>query len=137
MWPIWLSHHDCSDSVRCTLVGPFYVCRRCLTIWPLAILVTATSFGRHLPTASGYELAGWLSLATIEYSAVHFRLMSYSAARVWILGAMMGVGAGRLFHRYLQDPTDITSWVTIAACTTPAVIATLYYHLILKKLKGL
>jgi hypothetical protein len=99
----------------------------------MAILVMATSFGRHLPVASGYELAVWLALPTIEYVAVHVSLLRYSPIRVWLLGAMMGAGAGRLFHRYLQDPSDITSWVTMAACVTPAVIAALYYHLILKK----
>ena len=134
MWPFWLSHHECSDSERCTHLGPYAVCRRCLTIWPIAVLVMAVSFGRSLPIASGYELALWLSVPTAEFVAVHTNLTKYSPSRVWLLGASMGVGAGRLFHRYLQEPTDPISWIVMGACVTPALLATLYYHLMLKKL---
>jgi len=100
------------------------------------MLVLATSFARHLPTASGYELAGWLTAPTLEFIAIHSSSLGYKPSRVWLFGTMMGVGAGRLFHRYLQDPTDPTSWIVMIACAVPAAIAALYYHLILKNPKG-
>ena len=36
--PMWLSHHWPSDYDRCAVVAGRHVCRRCLVLYPLALV---------------------------------------------------------------------------------------------------
>ncbi len=100
--------------------------------WPLATVLIVAGLGGRLPLAEPHELALWLVPATAEYVAVHLGALPYRAGRTWLFGACLGVGLGRVFHRYLVQPTDPVVWVTLSLlgliCGGAAA-----YHLTLKK----
>ena len=81
------------------------------------------SFVLSAPAASIEELALLLTLPVFEYLAVHLAGRGYSPLNVWVLGSLAGVGAGRLFHRYLLAPTDLATWGIMAAVALPTLAA--------------
>jgi len=68
------------------------------------------------PTATVLELIAWLLPALLEYTAVQTGRLPYHPGRTWIFGGLMGLGAGRLLHRYLLDPTDPWFWLLATFC---------------------
>ena len=78
---------------------------------------------RDLPTATALELVSWLLPALLEYTAVQTGRLSYHPGRTWIFGGLMGLGAGRLLHRYLVDPTDPWVWAVGAVCGAVGLVA--------------
>jgi hypothetical protein len=73
-----------------------------------------------------------LLLPVLEFTGVHLGKLSYKVGRVWFLGALAGVGAGRLFHRYLLDPTDKVPWILALSLGLPAALAAIYHEMLKK-----
>lgn len=128
-WSIWLSHHPPDEHERCAWVGPVPVCRRCLATWPLALLLTGLGVAGRLPPASDLELVAWLGPPLGEYLAVHLGRLPYRRGRTWFVGLLAGIAAGRLFHRYLQDPYDPAVWTLLLGAGIPAGLAALWHTL--------
>ena len=61
-----------------------------------------------------------------EYLATPICRARYSARRTWLFGLLGGIAAGRLFHRYLLDPTDRTIWLLMFLVGVPALLGALY-----------
>ncbi len=78
--------------------------------------------GNH-PPATALELVAWLLPALLEYTAVQTGRLPYHPGRTWIFGGLMGLGAGRLLHRYLLDPTDPWVWVLGTVCGAAGLAA--------------
>lgn len=118
-----LAHHHPEDAERCVRAGPLHLCRRCTAMWPLAFAVMGLGLLGPLPPASDIELLLLLGPPVGEYLATHAGRARYSAARTWIFGAMAGLAAGRLFHRYLLDPSDRAVWLFFFMAGVPALLA--------------
>lgn len=110
-------------------LGALALCRRCLATWPMAAAVLVAGLGGRLPPASGVELALWLGPATGEYVAVHAGRLPYSAGRTLIFGLILGVGLGRLAHRYLLAPGDAEVLAIAVAVALPSLLSAARYHL--------
>ena len=125
----WLSHHHPDDEERCISIASVALCRRCTALWPICFLTIAISLQMQWRVAHWWELLGLLLLPVLEFCAVHLGQMTYRASRVWLLGTLAGVGAGRLFHRYLLEPSDPVVWTLMLGLGLPAVIAAAYHEI--------
>ncbi len=83
----------------------------------------------RVEVATALELIAWLLLPVLEFVAVHTGRVSYSPRRVWFLGVVAGVGAARLFHRYLLNPEDPVVWAIALGFGLPAAIAAVYHEM--------
>ena len=113
--PAWLSHHREDHAERCLRVGGWHLCRRCLALWPACFAVLVAGVVHGWDVAGVGELAGWLVLPMAEYAWVHAGAGNYAAWRVWPLGALLGAGLGRAFHRYVLEPADPVAWGALIA----------------------
>jgi len=126
MWPLFLAHHHPEDAHRCVWLGRLPLCRRCTALWPICFATLVVCFARNLGPAQSPEMLAWLLLPVLEFIGVQLGRLPYRPGRVWLWGAIAGIGAGRLFHRYLSDPTDKTTWVIALSLGIPAAFAVLY-----------
>jgi len=129
MWPTILAHHHPEDAERCVYLGRVPLCRRCSALWPLCFATLAVCFSRELAPAQTLELLALLLIPVLEFTAVHIGKLSYSTRRVWMLGLLAGVGAGRLFHRYLLDPSDKVPWILALSLGLPAAASAVYHEI--------
>jgi hypothetical protein len=121
-----LSHHHPEDSHRCAQIGGITLCRRCLATWPMTFAVIAASFAAGAPAATEKELIFLLGPPLGEYLATHVGRLPYRPGRTWLSGLLAGVAMGRLFHRYLLDPADRTTWFILFLAGVPALLGALY-----------
>jgi hypothetical protein len=106
--PMWLSHHWPEDHGRCVTVRGRLVCRRCLVLYPTALLV-AVVFGLWLTWPE--RLDPWLLWllplpAVAELAGEHLGLLRPHARRLIAVTVPLGIACGRLYLRYLDDLTD-------------------------------
>lgn len=95
-------------------------------------LVMVAGVWADLPVAQDWELALWLGPPSGEYVAVHAARSPYRPGRTWIFGAMLGLGLGRVFHRYLLAPDDPVVWAVLVTLAVVWGGAAGAYHLIVK-----
>jgi hypothetical protein len=126
--PMWLSHHWPVDYDRCAVVAGRHVCRRCLWMYPVAI-VAAFAAGAGLTWPSGLDAALIFLLplpAVVDFVLDNLGRVRYSARRQAILSAVGAVGAGKGYVRYLDDHTDPVVWsivaIYVAICVAAAVL---------------
>jgi len=123
--PMWLSHHWPSGYDRCAVIGGRHVCRRCLVLYPLALVTgIAISMGSWWP--SGIDaLVLWLFPlpGVIEFVLDNLGTIRYSPVRQMVLSAFGAVAAGVGYVAYLGDHTDPLVWRVVAAYTTVCVLA--------------
>jgi len=124
-----LSHHHPDDEERCISIASIAICRRCSAIWPVCFLTIAVSLQQHWAVAPWWELLSVLLLPVLEFCAVSLGRLTYRPHRVWFLGIIAGVGAGRLFHRYLLEPSDPVVWTLMLGLGLPAAIAAAYHEI--------
>jgi uncharacterized membrane protein len=115
--PLWLTHHWPDEYDRCATVRGRLVCRRCLVLYPLALVAALVL--AHV--ASWPErLDPWflwlLPLpAVVEFVAEQLRLVRHSPRRLVVLTTLLAVACGRLYVRYLDDHTDGLVWTVVTA----------------------
>lgn len=130
--PMWLSHHWPPDYDRCAVVAGFHVCRRCLVLYPLALVAgIAISIG-------GWWDHGWdpwvLWLfplpGVVEFVLDNLGVIAYRPRRQVVLSAFGALAAGVGYVRYLDDLTDPLVWSVVgvytAACLSAAVVGGLW-----------
>jgi hypothetical protein len=125
---MWLSHHYPEDYDRCLRVGSRYVCRRCLVLYPVALVAMALALaGARWPKSLDPVLLVVLPLPGVtEFVLEHVGVIGYrprlQAAATVPLGAALGVG----FERYLHRHTDPLFWGMVvlygAICFASALI---------------
>ncbi len=128
--PLWLSHHFPADYDRCAVIGGRHVCRRCLFMYPVA-LVAGIAAGAGFTWGSGLDAALIFLLplpAVIDFVADNLGLVRYSARRQAILSAIGAVGAGKGYVRYLDDHTDPVVWSIVAVYVVICVGAAVIHH---------
>jgi peptidoglycan/LPS O-acetylase OafA/YrhL len=123
--PLWLAHHYPEDYDRCVVVAGRHVCRRCLALYPLALVVLVATAGWRPPLALDVALvAGLPLLGVAEFVAEHLGAVAHHARRQVLATLPVGVGAGRGLARYLDDHLDPLFWSVVvlygAVCAAAA-----------------
>lgn len=126
--PMWLSHHWPDAYDRCAVVGGLHVCRRCLVLYPLALVAgLAVGIGSWWP----HELDPWVLWlfplpGVVEFVLDNLGRIPYSPRRQVVLSAFGAVAAGLGYVRYLDHNTDPLVWsvlgVYTAICLAGAII---------------
>lgn len=121
--PLWLSHHWPDEYDRCAVVRGRHVCRRCLVLYPVALAVAlVVGLVASWPRSLDPWLLWLLPLpAAAEFVAEQLRLIRHSPRRQVTLTVLLGIAAGRLYVRYLDDRGDALVW----AVTTTYLLACL------------
>jgi hypothetical protein len=94
----WLAHHWADQHERCSVIGGRRVCRRCLTLYPLAITVAVASLAGLTPWPE--RLDPWAIYAiclpgTVEFVAEQLGRLRYSARRQVAVTVLVAIGLGR------------------------------------------
>lgn len=121
---MWLSHHYPDGYDRCAVIAGRHVCRRCLVLYPLALVAgIAISVGSWWSHAWDPWVL-WLGplAGTVEFVLDNLRLVRYSPVRQVVLSAGGAVAAGVGYVRYLDDRTDPLVWRVVAVYTTICVL---------------
>ncbi len=121
--PLWLAHHWPSQYDRCAVVGGRHVCRRCLALYPLAVVTAvAVATGSWWP----HHLDAWVLWlfplpGVIEFVLDNLGAIQYSPRRQFALSAAGALAAGVGYIRYLHHPADPLVWMVVAVFTTTCV----------------
>lgn len=127
--PMYLSHHWPHQYDRCAVVGGLHVCRRCLVLYPLALVTgIAVAQGTWWP----HRIDAWVLWlfplpGVVEFVLDNLGRIGYSPRRQVVLSAAGAVAAGVGYVRYLHHTTDHLVWSVVAvytaACLAAAVAA--------------
>lgn len=111
--PLWLTHHPPEQYDRCATIGGHQVCRRCLVLYPVALvagIVSAVAW----PSGTDPWLLALLPLpAVVDWWLEHLGRSQYSRARQVAVTVPAGIALGRGFARYLADPADPWFWAMV------------------------
>ena len=66
---MWHAHHWPDEYDRCTMIGGRPVCRRCLTLYPLAVVVAVATVGKAAAAESGGEEEVEVEVGEVEEAA--------------------------------------------------------------------
>ncbi len=121
---MYLAHHHPDQYDRCMRVGRSYVCRRCLVLYPLAIvtlvLVEATPAPRALQV--GLWLIGPLP-AIVELVLEQLGPLRYAPRRQVAVTIPLGLALGCGFGLYLDDHTSLLFWGVVVVDTAVCAAA--------------
>lgn len=126
--PMWLSHHWPDHYDRCAVVAGRHVCRRCLFMYPVAVVAALwAAIGPWWPQDLDVVLIPLLPLpAVVDFVVDNLGLVRYSARRQAALSAVGAVAAGAGYLRYLDRPGDPVVWATVlvygAVCLASVVV---------------
>lgn len=125
--PLWLSHHHPEAYDRCAVVAGRHVCRRCLVLYPLALVAgVAVSLGSWWDHAWDAWVLWLFPLpGVIEFVLDNLGRISYSARRQVALSAAGALAAGVGYVRYLDHRTDPLVWSVVAAYTAACLAGAL------------
>ena len=121
--PMWLSHHWPGQYDRCAVVAGRHVCRRCLVLYPLALVTAiAVSNGSWWP----HTLDPWIMWlgplpGVIEFVLDNIGVIGHVPSRQMVLSAGGAVAAGLGYVRYLHHGTDPLVWSVVAVYTAVCV----------------
>jgi hypothetical protein len=125
--PIWLSHHWPSEYDRCATVAGLRVCRRCLVLYPTAVVAAVLALvGVTWPDRFDPVLLWLLPVpAVVEFVAENLGWVRHSPPRLIAFTFLLALACGKLYARYLDDTRDPLVWsvvVTYAAVCLGAVL---------------
>ncbi len=125
---LWLSHHWPDEHDRCVVVRGRPVCRRCLTLYPVALLVAGLSLAGLAPWPERLDLWfiwGLCVPATIEFVAEQVGLIGYSARRQIVATLMLAPALGRGFAHELDQSWSWEFWGPVLVFCSVWFVATL------------
>lgn len=125
--PLWISHHWPEDYGRCVRIGRTRVCRRCLVLYPITLVVlVAALVGRWLPSATDPWVLVLLPLpAVVDFVAEHLDLVGPSPRRLVAVTVPLGLGLGQGFALYLEEPTSALFWAVVVGYSAVCLLALL------------
>ncbi len=125
--PLWLSHHWPEDYDRCVRLGRTHVCRRCLVLYPLALVVLVASLaGWWLPSWADTWVLVLLPLpAVIDFVAEHLGWVRPSPPRLVAVTVPLGVALGQGFALYVDQPTSPLFWGVVLGYSAVCIAALL------------
>jgi hypothetical protein len=123
--PMYLSHHWPDQYDRCAVVGGMHVCRRCLVLYPVALVTgVLISLGSWWPDGINAWVLWLFPLpGVIEFVLDNLGVIDYDPKRQVRVTAAGAVAAGVGYSMYIQDTFDSTVWAVVAVYTTVCVIA--------------
>ena len=110
---LWLTHHWPDEYHRCAVVGGRHVCRRCLTLYPIAIVVAAAGLAGFAPWPDRIDVwMIWLLCipATVEFLAEKLANVAYHPRRQVIVTALVGLALGRGLSYEIDDRWSWEFW---------------------------
>lgn len=128
--PLWLSHHYPEDYDRCVRIGRSRVCRRCLALYPLTVVVLLIGLWLG-PAATDESRLGVVALllapipAVVEFVLEHLGIIRYQPVRQIVLTLLLALGLGVGFARYLRHPGDLLFWGVVAVYSVVCLAAAL------------
>jgi len=129
--PMYLSHHWPDGYDRCAVIGGLHICRRCLVLYPVALVAGITiSIGSWWPSGIDAWVLWLFPLpGVIEFALDNLGRISYSPRRQMVLSAAGAVAAGVGYTRYLDDTFDSLVWSVVgvytAICVASVVVGAL------------
>jgi len=121
---MWLAHHYPDEYDRCVVIGRSHVCRRCLVLYPLMIVVMVLTSGLQLGTTVDALVVIALPLpAVVEVVLELVGVLRYDARRQIALTVLLAIGLGRGFALYLQDHLSVLFWGVVVAYAIVVVVA--------------
>ena len=124
---LWHAHHWPDEYDRCVTVRGRPVCRRCLTLYPLALFTAVLSLAGVVlwPSALDLWLIWGLCLpATLDFVLEQLRVVTYSARRQVITTALLAPALGRGFGHELADRWTAEFWGPVFTFCTIWFVAT-------------
>jgi hypothetical protein len=124
---IWLSHHWSDDEGRCAHIGGRLVCRRCLVLYPVALVAAvAAAAGLRWPASLDVVLLWLLPLpAVLDFVADNLAVVRHSPRRQVVVTALLGVSLGVAYSRYLDHTGDSLVWSVVATYGVICLVAAL------------
>ena len=124
---MFLSHHWPSQYDRCAQVGRFHVCRRCLVLYPVAVLVCLLAALRLTwPDRLDPWFLWLLPIAgVVEFSLDALGVIRHNATRQVVVSALLAVAYGKLLWRYANHPADGLAWTVVIVDTGICLVAAL------------
>lgn len=125
---MWHAHHWPDEYDRCVAIGGRHVCRRCLTLYPLALTVAALSLAGVVLWPESLDL--WLIWglcipATLDFVLEQLGVIRYSARRQVVTTALLAPALGRGFGHELDDAWSWEFWGPVLTFCSIWFIATL------------
>lgn len=103
---LWYTHHHEGQLDRCSIVGGYAVCRRCLVLYPITLVLAAVIIaGGWLPewTDLWIVVLGPLPMA-VEWVGEHLAGWPYRPRRHLFIATTAGIASGVALGRHLLDP---------------------------------
>jgi hypothetical protein len=110
---MWRTHHWPEEYDRCTIVRGRHVCRRCLTLYPIAIAVMVLSVVGVPPWPERLDVWfvwGLCIPATVDFVSEKLADVPYSPRRQIVATALVGVALGRGLAHEIDDRWTWTFW---------------------------
>jgi hypothetical protein len=125
---MWLSHHWPSDYDRCALVAGRHVCRRCLVLYPLALVAAVlASAGATWPDRVDVWLCWLLPLpAVVELIGEQLGFLRHRPARLVVTTVLLAAACGKLYARYIDHPGDGLVWAVVVTYVGACLAAGLW-----------
>jgi len=110
---MWHAHHWPDEYDRCTMIGGRPVCRRCLTLYPLAVVVAVASLLGLPPWPEAFDVWFIWTLcapATLDFVGEQLMLIRYSTRRQVSTTAILAPAFGRGLAHELDDSWSGEFW---------------------------
>ncbi len=114
---MWLSHHQPDQYDRCVVLANRHVCRRCLALHPLSIIIAIASAVGYAPWPEAWDPAAiWLlSLpATLDFLGEQLSLVAYNAKRQVAATLITAFAFGRALGYEIADSWSSEFWGPLA-----------------------
>jgi uncharacterized membrane protein len=125
--PVWISHHWPEDYDRCVRMGRTHVCRRCLVLYPITLVVLVAALaGWWLPAGTDTWVLVLLPLpAVVDFVVEHLGLVDPSPPRLVAVTVPLGIGLGLGLAVYVEDPTSPRFWAVVVGYSVVCLLALL------------
>lgn len=114
---LWLSHHQPEQYDRCIVVGKRHICRRCLALHPLSLLIAVASVAGFAPWPGSWDPAAiWLLSmpATLDFLAEQLGLAAYNPKRQVAATLATSFAFGRALGYELANSWSSEFWGPLA-----------------------
>ncbi|MGI9600625.1 MAG: hypothetical protein ACR2QE_01980 [Acidimicrobiales bacterium] len=110
---LWLSHHHPEQFDRCVRIGRHHVCRRCLTLYGVSLVVVIFSLAGLPPWPARLDtifIWGLSVVGTMEFVAEQLGWVRYRAWRQVAATTLVALAFGRALAYELEDRWDWYFW---------------------------
>ncbi len=110
---LWYTHHWPNEYERCAVVAGRHVCRRCLTLYPIAFVVAIAGLAGFSPWPDAIDVwMIWLLCipATVEFLAEKLLDVPYHPRRQVAVTALVGLAFGRGLSYEIDDRWSWEFW---------------------------